>query len=172
MRIRNFTKMGEGLQCCRSSPGEDLQWKREGLQCCKHSPLGEGLQCCRSSGGRSCNVSDLPGGRSAMLQTFRGEGLQGGRSAIQHRLNYVVCVMNIIWLMLTRRCTWFVWCIVKPTGDAHSSRLLVLPIGDFHMLYLLRLILIKNLSYFTGLCSHNIRTFSIFLWRFNMLKYH
>ena len=35
-----------------------------------------------------CNVADLPGGRSAMLQTFRGEGLQGGRSAIQHRHRY------------------------------------------------------------------------------------
>ena len=65
MRIRNFTKIGEGLQCCRSSPGEDLQWKGEDLQCCKPSPLGEGMQCCRSSGGRS-----------AMLQIFRGEGLQ------------------------------------------------------------------------------------------------
>ena len=45
--------------------------------------FGEGLQCCRSSGGRS-----------AMLQIFRGEvadlpgeGLQGGRSAIQQRLS-------------------------------------------------------------------------------------
>ena len=37
---------------------------------------GEGLQCCRSSGGKVCNVADLPGG---------GGGLQGGRSAIQHR---------------------------------------------------------------------------------------
>ena len=48
MRIRNFTKMGEGLQCCRSSPGEDLQWKGEDLQCCKPSGRkvckGEGLQ--------------------------------------------------------------------------------------------------------------------------------
>ena len=36
--------------------------------------------------GKVCNVADLPGGGgSAMLQTFRGEGLQGGRSAIQHR---------------------------------------------------------------------------------------
>ena len=29
--------------------------------------------------------SAMKGGRSAMLQTFRAEGLQGGRSAIQHR---------------------------------------------------------------------------------------
>ena len=37
-------------------------------------PLGEGLQCCRSSGGSS-----------AVLQIFREEGLQWGRSAIQQR---------------------------------------------------------------------------------------
>ena len=65
MRIRNVTKMGEGLQCCRSSPGEDLQWKGGDLQCCKPSPCREGLQCCRSSGGRS-----------VMLKIFLGEGLQ------------------------------------------------------------------------------------------------
>ena len=41
MRIRNFTKMGKGLQCCRSSPGEELQWKGEDLQCCKPSPLAD-----------------------------------------------------------------------------------------------------------------------------------
>ena len=74
LRTRKFTKMGEGLQHCRPPPGEDLQWKGEDLQYCKPSSLGEGLQCCRSSGGKVCNTADLP-----------GEGLQGVRSAIQHR---------------------------------------------------------------------------------------
>ena len=86
MRIRNFTKMGEGLQCCRSSPEEDLQWKGEDLQCCKPSPLGHlGLQCCRSSGRRQI----FRGG----LQCCRpsGGGLQGGRSAIQHRHSSPLC---------------------------------------------------------------------------------
>ena len=36
------------------------------LHCCKPSPLGEGLQCCKSSGGRS-----------AMLQIFRGKVCKG-----------------------------------------------------------------------------------------------
>ena len=64
MRIRNFTKMGEGLQCCRSSPRGRSAMK----------------------GGISAMLQTFPlGGRSATLQTFRGGGLQGGRSAIQHR---------------------------------------------------------------------------------------
>ena len=58
LRTRNFTKMGEYLQHCRHPHGEDLQWK-----------------------GKVCNVANLPPW-DAMLQTFRGEGLQGGRSAI------------------------------------------------------------------------------------------
>ena len=41
-------------------------------------------------GGRSAMLQTLPlGGRSAMLQIFWGKGLQGGRSAIQHRFNQV-----------------------------------------------------------------------------------
>ena len=68
MRIRNFTKMGEGLQCCRPSTREDLQWK-----------------------GKICNVANLPpGGRSAMLQIFRGkvctgEGLQYNTGVLPRR---------------------------------------------------------------------------------------
>ena len=51
MRIRNFTKMGEGLQ-----------WKGEICNVANLPPWG-----------KVCNVADLPGGRSAMLQTFRGK---------------------------------------------------------------------------------------------------
>ena len=88
MRIRNFTKMGEGLQCCISSPGTICNERGRICNVADLPPLGkvcnvadlpgEGLQCCRSSGGRSamlqifrggggkvCNVADLPGGRSA-----------------------------------------------------------------------------------------------------------
>ena len=57
------------------NPGEDLQWK------------GEDLQCCRSSGERS-----------AMLQTFRGEGLQynTGTKIVKRlrRLNYVQVIIE------------------------------------------------------------------------------
>ena len=46
--------------------------------------------------GKVCNVADLPGGVSAMLQTFwGGGGLQGGRSAIQHRNYYQVRPVSI-----------------------------------------------------------------------------
>ena len=91
MRIRNFTKMGEGLQCCRSlpppvqisppprtdlppPPGEKICNERGKI--CNVANLllwVEGMQCCRSSGegGGVCNVADLPGRRSA-----RGGGLQ------------------------------------------------------------------------------------------------
>ena len=85
MRIWNFTKMGEGLQCCRSSPGEDLHWKGKicnaanlppwGKVCNVADLPGEGLQCCRSSGGG-------------------GGGGGGGRSAIQHRLQFFTGFMD------------------------------------------------------------------------------
>ena len=117
MRIRNFTKIGEGLQCCRSPPGEDLQWK------------GEDLQCFRSSGGRSargkvCNVSDLPGeglqgGRSAMFQIFRGKvcnvaDLPRGRSAIQHWFIQPVSIL------LTKLLTHIKQSHQNYCGTAHS----------------------------------------------------
>ena len=97
MRIRNFTKMGEGLQCCRSSPREDLHWKGEDLQRCKLSPMGEGLQCCRSSGGRS-----------AMLQILRGEGLQccrpsGGKVCKGEGLQYNTGTSEDVFYLLAIR---------------------------------------------------------------------
>ena len=49
-------------------------------------PLGGRSAMLQIFRGKVCNVADLPGGRSAMLQTFRGEvcnvaDLPGGRSA-------------------------------------------------------------------------------------------
>ena len=78
MRIRNFTKMGEGLQCCRSSPGGRSAMKggrSDMLQIYPH-------------GGKVCNVADLSGGRSAMLQTFRGKVCKG------EGLQYNACIFS------------------------------------------------------------------------------
>ena len=53
-------------------------------------PLGGRSAMLQIFRGKVCNAADLPGGGFAMLQTFRGEGLQGGRSAIQHRCKIIV----------------------------------------------------------------------------------
>ena len=71
-----------------SPPPGKICNEREKICNVANLPLGEGLQCCRSSGGRSamvqifrgkaCNVADLSG------------GLQGGRSVIQQRQNVII----------------------------------------------------------------------------------
>ena len=64
MKIRRYIKMGEGPQCCRSSPGEDLQWQGEGLQCCGSSWGRYAIQhrhtltACRSSNGKEVKNGD------------------------------------------------------------------------------------------------------------------
>ena len=60
-------------------PGEDLQWKGGNLQCCKIFPVGGRSAMLQIFRGKVWNVADLPG------------GLQGGRSAIQHRLIRHAC---------------------------------------------------------------------------------
>ena len=110
MNIRNFTKMAEGLQCCRSPPPPGkICNAREKICNVANLPLGEGLQCCRSSGGRSamvqifrgkaCNVADLSG------------GLQGGRSVIQQRQNVIILTSYTLEEISQHRLIHIIWAI-------------------------------------------------------------
>ena len=80
MRIRNFTKMGEGLQYCRSTPGEGLQWKGEICNVANLPPWGKVCNVADLSGGNDCNVAELPAGlqccRPSGGKVCKGDGLQ------------------------------------------------------------------------------------------------